>query len=165
MDKISIAKVLKPKGLKGEMKCLSLTENTELFNSLEKVFVDGVEYKVQSSVFRLGYAYICLNGIEKIEDAEKFRNKIMYIEKDSYGILSENTYFIEDLMGLQLINERGEILGEILEIENYGAADIIIVKNGFLIYSVPFLKDIFGEVDLKNNKIYVNEKKLDENKI
>lgn len=82
MEKISIAKVLRPKGLKGELKCKALTEKFDLFSNINSVICDNKEYKVISGVYRLGFAYIQLENINTIELAEKFRNKILYVTKE-----------------------------------------------------------------------------------
>lgn len=165
MEKISIAKVLKPKGLKGELKCKVLTEKFDLFSNLSNVICNNKTYKVISGIYRLGFAYIQLENINTIDLAENFRNKILYITKEEYGENEPDNYFIEDLIGLKVQNISGKYIGDILSIENYGATDILLIKESYTTFSVPFIKKIFLRVDLKNQIAIINQDLYEENKV
>ncbi|MBR3790887.1 MAG: 16S rRNA processing protein RimM [Clostridia bacterium] len=156
MNILSIAKVLKPQGIKGEMKCLPLTQRTEILNSLKTIICENIEYNVVSSKFRLGFVYICLENVKSIEDAEKFRNKEFFITKEDFGALDENTFFIEDLVGLEVVDTEGNFVGHILGVENYGASDILEVKDKWATHLVPFIKQVFVEVDIAAGKIVMD---------
>lgn len=165
METISIAKVLKPQGIKGELKCQVLTEKVDIFSTLKTIICENQTISVISSVYRLGYVYIMLEGVNSIEKADKFRNKTFYISKDEYGELAEDNYFIEDLVGVKLKSQDGEYIGEILDIENYGASDIAIVKEGVCSRSVPFIAKIFLSVDINQKIAIVNKEEYEEHKV
>lgn len=165
MEKISIAKVLKPQGLKGELKCKALTENLEIYASLNTVICNNKTYKVISGVARLGFVYIMLDGVSSRDDAELFRNKILYIPKSEYGDLDKDNYFIEDLIGIKIYSQSNEYVGDILDVENYGATDILIVKEGVVSFSVPFLKDIFTDVNVSAGIAKINTEIYNQHKI
>ena len=162
---ISIAKVLKPQGIKGELKCKSLTEKTDVFSNLTSVYCDNKKINVVSSVFRLGYAYIMLENIKTRNDAELFRNKTFFIEQEQYGELDENSYYIEDLIGCKIHDEQNNFIGEVTEVENFGATDILSVKEEWATYSVPFLSKIFIDVDVENQKLIVDKNAYQENRV
>ena len=165
MDKISIAKVLKPQGLKGEMKCSALTENVEIFKTLKSVICNNKEYKIISSCYRLGFVYIKLENINSIEKAESFRNQVFYISKENYGTLEENSYFIDDLIGLKIFDENNEYVGDVLDVENYGATDILIVREKVASFGVPFLNKVFPVVDIENQKIIASRNDYEFHKV
>ena len=165
MEKISIAKVIKPKGLKGELKCMSLTENHDLFSGLNFVYCNNEKINVISSVFRLGYVYITLENINTVEKAEQLRGKELFIDKENYGELGESTYFIEDLIDLPVFDENNQHIGEVLSVQNYGASDILEVKDKWATFLVPFIKEVFVDVDINAKKITVNRKKYEEYKL
>lgn len=156
METLSILKVLKPQGIKGEMKCLPLTQRTEIFDTLKTIICDNTELNVVSSKFRLGFVYICLENVNTIEDAEKFRNKEFFITKEDFGALDENTFFIEDLVGLEVVDTNGNLVGHILGVENYGASDILQVKDKWTTFLVPFIKQVFVDVDISAGKIVID---------
>ncbi len=164
-NKISIAKVLKPQGLKGELKCSALIENVDLFSRIKKIYCENKEYKVISGIYRLGFVYICLENINNIEIAEKFRNKIFYIDKNDFGVLEKDSYFIDDLINLKLFDEKNQYIGDILDVENYGATDILIVKEKDSCFSVPFLNKIFPKIDIQNGSGCVIRQEYESNKV
>ena len=84
MEKLSIAKVLKPQGLKGELKCLPFAEQSDVFSNLTYVYLNDQKLNVISSVYRLGYVYIKLENVDTIEHADKFRNAVFYVDKEQF---------------------------------------------------------------------------------
>lgn len=163
MNQISILKVLKPQGLKGELKCLPLTDEITVFENLKTVFCDGKQINVISSKFRLGYVYIMLENVLKIEDAEAFRNKELYVDKNVFS-LDDNTFFVDELVGLEVFDTSGNFIGDILGVENYGAGDILEVKDKWATYLVPFIKQVFVEVDISGGKVIVDKEKYQEHR-
>lgn len=165
MEKISIAKVIKPQGLKGEIKCLPLAENFNLFSNLKSVYCEEKKINIISSVYRLGYVYIMLENVNSIEEAEKFRGKTFFIEKQDYGELDSSTYFIDELVGTAVYDENNVHIGEVLGVENYGATDILQIKDKWATYLVPFVSKVFISVDIHNNKIVVKRSEYEEHRV
>jgi len=165
METISIAKVLKPQGIKGELKCQVLTEKVDIFSNLKSIICDNKKINIISGVYRLGYVYINLENVNSIEEADKFRNKTFYIPKEEYGGLAEDNYFIDDLIGVKIESENGEKIGEILDIENYGASDIAIIKENFSMHSVPLIAKIFLNIDTNKKLAVVNRAEYEEHKV
>ena len=163
-NKISIAQVLKPQGIKGELKCKALTEKLELFANLSHVFCDNKQINVISSVYRLGYVYICLENVNTRDDAELYRNKTLYLSKEDYGDLGEDSYYIEDLVHCRVYDENEQEIGVVMDVENYGATDILVIKEGWQMVSVPFIKKVFTEIKPAENRLVVNTSEYNEHK-
>ena len=164
MDKLSILKVLKPQGLKGELKCLPLTERAEVFDGLTKAFCDGKEVRIISSKYRLGFVYIYVENVNSIEDAEKWRGKEFFVDKEQFGDLGENTFFIDELEGLEVFDLDGNFVGNVLGVENYGATDILEIKDKWATYLVPFIEKVFVEVDIKGGKVVIDAEQYKEHR-
>ena len=163
MNQISILKILKPHGLKGEMKCLPLTDEIKIFEKLTSVYLGGEKIDVISSKYRLGYVYIILKNYESIEKVEVLRNQELYIDKSEFS-LDENTFFVDELVGLELYDEMGEYIGDILGVEHYGAGDILEVKDKWATYLVPFIRQVFVDVDISAGKVIVNRENYKEHR-
>ena len=75
MEKVIIGKVLKPRGLKGELKILLFISEPETLRNLETIFVDGKEYTVKKATPQpgTGIAFLWLDGIDHIDRAEQLR--------------------------------------------------------------------------------------------
>lgn len=162
MEKLSIAKVLKPQGLKGELKCLPLAEQSDVFSNLTYVYLNEQKLNVISSVYRLGYVYIRLENVDTIEHADKFRNAVFYVDREQFGTLQENTFFVDELVGCKVFNKNGEFFGDILGVENYGASDILEVKHKWGTYMVPFISKVFLDVNIAQQKVVIDEDEFKE---
>lgn len=161
MKLIEIGKILKPQGIKGEIKVEPLTKNTEQFLTLKEVFVSGKEYKIVKSAVRQGYIYLFFEGINRCEDVEPLRGK--YISRDREELpVDEDEYLIVDLMGCTIVDENGIVYGEITDIDDYGAASVITILGKRGQFSFPYVDDIFTEIDIENKRIVINSQRYKE---
>ena len=98
-----------------------------------------------------------LKGIDTIEQAEKFRNCYLKINRKDAIELEEDTYFLVDLIGIEVFTESGENLGNIIDVFPTGSNDVYVVKNeeGKQVL-LPAIKDVIKSVDIKNKKMVVN---------
>ena len=76
MDRILVAKISKPQGIKGELKCQVFTDVLAVFNGeIRDFYVSGKPMRAESVKVRQGALYIKFEGINSRNDAENFRNK------------------------------------------------------------------------------------------
>lgn len=152
MEFVCVGKIIKPQGIKGEVKILPLIDIPAIFNGKHKLFIEKNDSPFNHASFRLGYAYVMFDEILDRNVAEKYRNKKIYITKEDFNKLSVDDFLIDDLVGTLLYDENNEFVGQIMGVTDYGFDDIIIVKEDEHLYEVPFKKAIFK----KNGKnIYV----------
>ena len=98
-----------------------------------------------------------LEGIDSIEEANKYRNCYLKIKREDAVKLPENTYFIADLIGIQVFDESNNFLGNIVDIFSTGSNDVYVVKNeiGKEIL-LPAISEVIKQIDIKNSKMVVN---------
>ena len=160
MDKIEIAKILKPQGIKGEVKALPLTNILAVFNNIKNCFVGLKEYKILSLSLRQGFLYIKFQDVKTRNDAETLRNQIISIEKETLEQLKgEDEFLIEDLIGMLLYNKQGDYVGQIVDVVNYGACDIFVIEKEDRKIEVPYVEDVFIA---KDGTLVVDQEKFDE---
>ena len=97
-----------------------------------------------------------IKGIDTIEQAEKLRNKEVYVSRESLDELEEGSYYIEDLLGLEIVDMNDNRIGTLKYIWSTGANDVYEVetKEHGNIY-LPAIKQVIKKVDIENKKIYV----------
>ena len=161
---VLIGKIVKPQGIKGELKISPITSNISRFKNLTYCLIDNVEYTIEKA--RIGidnFVYLTLKEINDRNKAETLRNKEIYIYKEDRIKLKKDEFFTDDLMNSTIVTENNKELGEIINIENYGSADIITVACGYGdSFSFPLLKDLIISFDEGNKKVIINEEKLKE---
>ena len=91
-----------------------------------------------------------------MNDAEDLRGSIIKVDRSKKG-LPEGTYYIADLIGLDVYTEDGNLFGKVTDIYNTGANDIYTVKtqDGKEVL-LPAIKDVIKQVDIQNQKIIVH---------
>lgn len=147
MDFVCVGKIIKPQGIKGEVKILPLIDIPAIFNGKHELFLEKRKTPFKTSTFRLGYAYVLFKEISDRNVAEKYRNKFVYITKDEFEKLSVDDFLLEDLIGMLIYDEENAFVGQIVNVVDYGFDDILVIKEDDHLYEVPFKKQIFMSKD------------------
>ena len=161
MEDLLIGEVLKPQGIKGELKVKVFTDSPADIKKFGVVYMDGVAYKILSFRENAGVAYLGLRGIPDRNAAELLRGKTIEGERDDGPILEEGQYYIVDILGLSCETEEGEALGTVTDISNFSSDIYTIEKAGKKIL-FPAVKGVIKRVDLENKKLVVDKKIFDE---
>ncbi|MBR1925267.1 MAG: 16S rRNA processing protein RimM [Clostridia bacterium] len=155
-----IAKILKPQGIKGEVKAELYIEDLKNFKNIKSVHIEGVQFTIKNYSFRDGFLYLEFNEITSRNDAENLRDKKISVEKDELLPLSEGKYYVDDLIGCKIIDEDKNEIGKIKDVNNYGATDILTIRDGSEEILCPFLGDVFVSVNIKEKTIVVSRKRF-----
>ena len=112
--------------------------------------------QVENSRLQKNMLILKLKDVNTMNDAEELRNSIITIKR-SKKELPAGTYYIADLIGLDVYTDEGNLLGKVTDIYNTGANDIYTVKTleGKEVL-LPAIKDVIKQVDLQNEKIIVH---------
>lgn len=158
---LELGQIVNVKGLKGEVKVNSFSEDSRRFEKLKTVFIkrkgEMKEYEIESVGYNKIQVIIKFKGIDSVEEAEKFRNAFIYIDRDVLDELPEGKYYIADLIGLEVYTESNEYLGKVDDIYNTGANDIYVVKNDLGQQKLlPGIDEVIKKIDLDTGKIIVN---------
>lgn len=166
MKKILIAKILKPQGLKGEVKAkVYELKETSLKKGLQ-VYIKNTPLTIETVRERAGFLYVTFKNHNSIEMVEQFRNEEVYINENDLKTLEDNEFYVKDLLGCIVLLDSGKELGTVTEIENYGANDVYTVANSKKEEVLFALVDhLFLEVNLDKKQIIIDEKIFDEVKI
>lgn len=156
-----IGQIVNTFGIKGMVKVKPFTENIEQFEELEKIYIKNKngkkEYKIQEVKYHKQMILIKFEGIENPEEADLLRGSYLLINRKDAKPLEEGTYYIVDLLGLEVYTDEGVLLGKVDDIFNTGSNDIYVVKDelGKQVL-LPGIDDVIKEVDLENKKITVH---------
>ena len=162
MDRLIIAEVLKPQGIRGELKIKTFTDFPQDVKAFKTVYIDDTPYKILS--FRVGNdgsAFIGLRGIPDRNSAELFRGKKLEGDRADAPDLEEGQYYIVDIIGLSCETADGEVLGTVTDISNL-ASDIYTIEKAGKKILFPAVKGVVLNVDLDAKKLIVDKKIFDE---
>lgn len=158
---LEIGQIVNTFGIKGQVKIVPFTDDITRFDELKEIYVEKKNelklFQIEQVNYKKNMVILKLKGIEIVEEAEKLRNCYLKIDRKDAKKLPKDTYFIVDLLGLDVYTDEGKLLGKVDDIYNAGSSDIYVVKDelGKQIL-LPAIKDVLKEVDLENQKIIVH---------
>ncbi len=160
-DKLEIGQIVNTKGLKGEVKVNSFSESQNRFETIDTILLkfksEYKEYEIEKVSYSKNQVVLKLKGIDTIEQAEKLRNIFIYIYRSQLNELPEGTYYIADLIGLDVCLENGEKIGIVDDIFSTGSNDVYVVKDELGKQKLlPAIDEVLKEIDVENGKIIVN---------
>lgn len=161
MEYIEIGQIVNTNGLKGVVKVNPFTDDISKFEDLKYVYIqlknELKKVKIEQVRYNKNQVLLKLEGIDSIEEAEKYRNFYLKTEKESQEDLGEDTYYIVDLIGLDVYSDKNEYLGKIEDVFPTGSNDVYVVKDNLgKQILIPAIVDVVKEVDLKNKKMTIN---------
>ena len=155
---ITLGKIVRPHGVKGDVKVILSLNDLSFFFIFDVVYINNQPYTIQNVKQVSDGIALKLEGINSMNDAENYRNKDVCVERKYLPQLEENEFYAEDLIGCTLYFENNKEVGKIFDIQNYGATDILVIKDGTEEYLCPFLNNLIVDADLTNKKIVINKK-------
>lgn len=162
---LSVGLVLKPQGLKGEVKVNPLTDNIKRFDNLDEVYIKAgqnyIPLKIRGRWYRKDFVYLSFEGYEDRNQAERLRNEYLWIPREKAIPLPEDTFFIADLIGCAVRTNEGECLGHIEQVIQTGSNDVYVVNGSKGEILIPALKKVVLQVDIMNRFIEVDASELE----
>lgn len=125
-------------GLHGHVKVMPWADDPEDLLDLNRFFIDGQEYEVQSASLQKNMILLKLRGVDTIEDAAKLRQKELYMAREDVE-LEDGVMYIADLVGLPVLADGVEI-GKLTEVMTLPGNDVYVVK-GEKEYLIPAVKE------------------------
>ena len=146
---LEAGKIVTTHGIRGEVKIMPYTDTPELLAEFDRLFIGKNKDEVvieRSRVFK-NMVIAKIEGIDTPEEAEKLRNKMLYMHRDDLE-LDEDTYFVADLIGLEVKDaDTGAVYGKIVDVMQTGANDVYVIK-GEREYLVPAIADVVVSTDV-----------------
>ncbi len=163
MKWIPVGKVVSTQGIRGEVKFYYYNEVHEDFLRYTSLFVlrDGVETEIRPKHvrFRKNFFYILFEGIKNLEEASLLVNKELFVREEDLLSLEDGEYYEYQLIGLDVINMKGEKIGSVESLLNNGAHDVLMVAGAGGV-AIPLVEGFVVEIDVKKGIIRVDEEVL-----
>lgn len=161
MDKyFEIGQIVNTNGLKGMLKVKPFTDDIKEFEEFGTIYIQKkaelIEFKIQMVRYVKNMVLLKLEGIDDINEAEKYRNLYLKVDRSKMPKLPEDSYYIVDLIDCEVVTIEGENLGKVDDVFSTGSNDVYVVKNelGKQIL-LPAIGEVIKKVDIPNKKITV----------
>ena len=144
-----VGQIVNTFGIKGQVKVKPFTDDLERFEELKSVLVEKGKELIEMQIEEVKYQQTVV--------LLKLKGCYLKIKREDARKLPNDTYFIADLIGLNVYTEDGILLGKVDDIYNNKSNDIYVIKDelGKQIL-LPAIKDVIKHIDIENEKITVH---------
>jgi 16S rRNA processing protein RimM len=154
---LSIGKILKPQGIRGEVKILPLTDFPQRFNLLSEVKVQTPDQQIRVlTIEKVRYyknsIYLKFRGYTSIDQIKSFVGGFLQIDRAEAINPPEGSFLYCDIIGLSVRTETGQELGIVTDIVSTGSNDVYVVESKDKEHLIPATTEIIKKIDL-NEKI------------
>lgn len=162
---LEIGKITNTFGIKGFVKIQPLVDDMSRFEELrdEKAIIyietrkETIEKVIEEVKFQNKLVLVKFNDVDDIDTAERFKNCYIKIDRKNAKKLPKGTYFIADLIGMDVVTEDGKHFGKLLDIYKVATEYVYDIKTdeGKEVV-LPGRKDVILEINLEEEKIKVH---------
>lgn len=154
-----IGQVLKPHGVRGEMRVRVITDLPQRFTWLETVYL-GLEKPRQVVVegvrFHQEVVLLKLAGYDDRETAAELRGEWLQVPESEAIPLEEGEYFLYQLEGLNVVSDEGETLGVLVQVLETGANNVFIVRGPGGELLLPDTEEVVLDIDFEQKQMRVH---------
>lgn len=155
-------KIVGTHGIKGEVRIDPWCDSPEFLCMFKKLYLDekGETFIEVKSRPHKNITLTKIKGIETVEDAEKYRGKIVYINRNDIS-LEEGVNFVQDLIGLEVRDADSDVVyGKISDVLRTGANDVYeITDSEGKKYLAPVIDEVIIETDIDNGFVLIRPMK------
>ena len=157
MEKIKIGKIVNAVALRGEVKVYNYSGYKERYEELDRIIVDGKNYEIEKVRYQQQMVILKLAGVNDRNAAEAMKNKDVFITEEDLQELPEDTFYIRDLIGLEVLDaETGDVIGKMKDVLQPSTQDVYVVKRaeGSDVL-IPAVSQFVKEVNVKDGFVKV----------
>ncbi len=159
MKKLRVGQIVNTHGIKGGLKVIPLTDDIKRFEELKWVYMEGSEEKfhIQKVQYQTNNVIIIFKDLNDINLVEKYKKKYLFIDETQKRILPEDTYYIVDIVGLDVYTVDNVYLGKVKDILQAGSNEVYVIANEEgKEYLIPSVKEFIPVIDIEAGKIIVD---------
>lgn len=160
MELVAIAKIIKPRGLKGEVVAEILTDFPGRFENtgdVTGVMPDGMrrELKIEDHWFQNDRLVLKFAGHDSVDQVEALRGAEICVAEHEAVVLEAGEFYDWQLVGCKVETADGVNIGSVRELMRTGGTEILVV-DGDKEYLIPFAETICLDVDIENKLIRID---------
>lgn len=156
LKRFKLGQIVNVVGLRGETRVYPYTDYKERFEELSELYIEDSLYAVERVRYMGEMAIIKFRGVDNRTEAEKLKGRYLYVDRENARTLEADTYFIADLIGMEVRDEGGICLGILSDVIQNTAQDVYEVKreSGKPFY-IPAVGAFVLNVDLEHRRMTV----------
>ena len=151
---VEAGRIVNTHGVNGEVKIEVWLDSPEYFRSFKRLYLNGAEKKILSARVHKSFVIARLDGVEDLNAAMALKGKTVEILRaDAH--LKEGEFFVQDILGFRVVDERGTEIGRLVDAEETPASMIYVVK-GEKEHLIPAVREFILGIDARREEIRVH---------
>jgi 16S rRNA processing protein RimM len=160
-DCFYLGKIAKKFSFKGEVLLYLDTDEPELYENMESVFVEFNKNLVpffieNSSLHKNDFLKVKFEDIDKEADADEIMGCEIYLPLSMLPKLEGNKFYFHEVIGFEIEDQRLGVFGKIVSINDTAAQPLFEVINGTIEILVPMIDQFLVKIDRENKKVIMN---------
>ena len=152
---LAVGRISSAHGVRGEVSVHKLSEVEERFDAGSILQLeDGRRLTVESTRPHQRSLLVKFEQIVDRTAAEALRGQVLLVPSDASPRPPDGSFWIHQVVGLEVVTEEGRSLGKIVEVQANPANDLWVTESGTLL---PAIRDLVAEVDLAAGKVTVRD--------
>lgn len=147
---LEIGKIVTVHGLNGMVKVQPWCDDAEFLCEFDMLYrgAQAIPMEIEQARVQKNMALVKFKGVDTVEQAQALRNTVLYMDRDDVE-LEDGTYFIQDLMGLSVVDiDNGTDYGTIADVLQTGANDVYLLRDASgKERLVPVIPDVVIEIE------------------
>ena len=160
-DCFYLGKIAKKFSFKGEVLIYLDTDEPELYEEMESVFVEFnknlVPFFIENSNLHKGdFLRVKFEDVDTEEDADEIMGCEIYLPLNMLPKLTGNKFYFHEVIGFEIEDQRLGVFGKIVSINDTSAQPLFEVINGNVEILVPMIDQFLIKIDRENKKVIMN---------
>ena len=161
-ERIAIGRIVRPVGVRGELKVIPLTDDPDRFGASDDITVgsrpeEAMTVRIERSRKQVNAIVVKLAAVDSIEAAERFRDQYMFVEAGEVRPPQTGTYLIDEIIGCTVVTVSGREVGTVADVMTLPANDVWVVRDGTKEHLLPAVRALLRTVDVARKRIEVED--------
>ncbi len=160
-DCFYLGKIAKKFSFKGEVLIYLDTDEPELYENMESIFVELNKnlvpfFIINSALHKNDFLRVRFEEVNSEEDADAILNKEVYLPLSTLPKLSGNKFYFHEVIGFEIEDKRVGVFGIIQSINDSSAQPLFEVLNCEVEILVPMIDQFLLKIDRENKRVLMD---------
>ena len=156
-----LGKIAKKFSFKGEVLVYLDTDEPDLYENMESVFVELNKnlvpfFILESSLHKNDFLRVKFEDVATEADADAIMGSELYLPLSFLPKLSGDKFYYHEVIGFEIEDQRLGVVGKIVSINDSTAQPLFEVLNGEVEMLVPMIDQFLVKIDRENKKVVMN---------
>ena len=151
---LEAGKITSTHGVRGEVRITPWADSAAFLRGFRTFYIDGQPVRVLRSRVHKNQLIAQLEGYDDVNAAMTLKNKVIHIDRAD-AKLPEGRYFLQDLLGMRVVSDAGEALGELADVLDLPQGSVYVVRGTREIL-IPDVPEFLLNIDAERGEITVH---------